>query len=133
MSDYDSSDPSVLLYEPELLLREGLEQWLAEAEGLKLVYATSDAQRAVDSASEHQPDVLLMSGYGTSQARDISVLSSIKKANPSVAALVLSTDDGTPMDINESKCIEAGAAKVLTKYLSLDEILSELLIAFNAR
>lgn len=122
---------TVVIYEPLSSICGAYEAVLRSCTQLRLLGVTTEAREATELAAQQQPQVFVMSAYGTSTDEDLSLLRQLKAAAARAVVLVLQTDEGSDFDICASEFINAGADKVLSKRSSIELLFAELQAAVN--
>ena len=108
----------LLLVEDNEVFREALELLLALRSDIVVVGSVSDGSAAVDAATEHRPDVVLMD-YRLPGIDGVQATRAVREAAPDVAVVVLTAS----ANLREVDALyEAGAVACLSKDQELDEI-----------
>jgi DNA-binding NarL/FixJ family response regulator len=108
----------VLLMDDHALIRAMLTALLANQPGFHVVSACGDVAEAVAAATTHRPDVVLMDlnlpgpdgAYGAARLRQV---------HPAGHVLILT---GTAYSLRHEAALEAGACRVLTKDIGIDQL-----------
>jgi DNA-binding NarL/FixJ family response regulator len=110
----------VLVVDDHPLVREGLRAVLATHADIEVVGVASTAEMAVELASLHTPDVVLMD-FRLAGRTGAEAAAEIRLAQPSTSIVFLSADDS---DTTLSAAVQAGAAGYLDKSASMEEVVS---------
>jgi DNA-binding NarL/FixJ family response regulator len=102
---------TVLIVDDERTFGEALELALAREKDFRIVEVATDATQAIRSASEHQPDVVLMD-VAMPGMNGIEATRRIKEADPDAAVLILSGHEDEHL---LARAVAAGAVGMLQK------------------
>ena len=110
----------VLVVDDHVIVRSGLEQLLATADGVEIVATAPDGEAALASVAEHQPDVVLMD-LSMPGMDGVEATRRITADHPGTRVLVLTSysDRSRIMD-----ALAAGADGYLLKHAAPDEIVA---------
>ena len=101
----------ILAVDHNPLLREGLSLLIRLQPDMELVGAVASGEEAVQSFTEHRPDVILMD-LDLPAAAGITAIRAILKIDPAACVLGLFTYEG---DESHGHALRAGARSCLTK------------------
>jgi NarL family two-component system response regulator LiaR len=110
---------SVMLVEDHVLVREGTREMLDREPDLQVVAEAGDGEQAVQLATEHRPDIIIMD-ISIPKLNGIEATRQIKAANPAASVLVLTAYDD---DQYVFAFLEAGAAGYLLKDVSTSDLI----------
>ncbi len=110
----------IMLAEDHILVREGTKEMLDREEDMDVVAEAGDGAEAVRLAQEQDLDIVIMD-IALPKLNGIEATRRIKRANPSIAILVLTAYDD---DEYIFALLEAGAAGYLLKDVSTDELVA---------
>ncbi len=115
----------VLLVEPVQLFRQGLRALLDAENDFKVCAEAHDAVSAIQSASEHMPDIVLIeiAVSGTGGLSAIEAIADIKRRCPNCVVAVL-TSARAHAQVRQSLAV--GATVFLVKETSFDQVLTAL-------
>lgn len=102
---------TVLIVDDQRTFGEALELALAREKDLRVIEVATDATQAIQAATEHQPDVVLMD-VAMPGMNGIEATRRIKEADPDAAVLILS---GYEDEHLLARAVAAGAAGMLQK------------------
>lgn len=107
----DSAEIRILVVDDHPLMRRGLCQLLKEETGLSVVGEAEDGARAVELATELQPDVVIMD-VAMPGLDGVEAAGQILKANPQARILILS---GAEQEAQVLRALKAGARGYVLK------------------
>lgn len=119
----------VMLVDDHLIVRQGLRQVLADAEGLRVVADAADGVQAMRLIRQHMDDErgpglnVVMLDIAMPGRDGLDVLKQIKTEYPGLAVLMLSTYPDKQFAV---RCLRAGAAGYLNKSADPDEMVMAL-------
>ena len=108
----------VLLIDDHTLFRTGLQE-LLERRGLTVVAATGDGQEGVCLVGETHPDIVLLD-LRMPRGDGVSVLKNLKRADPSVPVIMLTT---SAEESDLIRCLRGGAQGYLLKDIEPDRLI----------
>jgi len=108
----------VMLVEDHVLVREGTREFLAREPDLEVVAEAGDGVQAVELATKHRPDVVIMD-VAIPRLNGIDATRRIKSLHPATAVLVLTAYDN---DQYIFALLEAGAAGYLLKDIKMADL-----------
>lgn len=117
----------VLVVDDHAVVRGGLEQLLATADGIELVGTASDGQEAIDRVEEVAPDVVLMD-LSMPVLDGIEATRRIAEAHPDVHVVALTSfsDNRRILEV-----LRAGATGYVLKHAGPDELLGAIRAAYE--
>lgn len=117
----------VLVVDDHAVVRGGLEQLLATADGIELVGTASDGQEAIDRVEEVGPDVVLMD-LSMPVLDGIEATRRIAEAHPDVHVVALTSfsDNRRILEV-----LRAGATGYVLKHAGPDELLGAIRAAYE--
>jgi len=110
---------SVMLVEDHVLVREGTREMLDREPDLQVVAEAGDGEQAVQLATEHRPDIIIMD-ISMPKLNGIEATRQIKAVDPAASVLVLTAYDD---DQYVFAFLEAGAAGYLLKDVSTGDLI----------
>jgi len=118
----------VMLVDDHLIVRQGLRQGLADAQGLAVVADAADGVQAMDLIRQRMDDALkgldvVMLDIAMPGRDGLAVLKQIKTEYPTLPVLMLSTYPDKQFAV---RCLRAGAAGYLNKSADPDEMVMAL-------
>ena len=111
---------TVLIVDDERTFGEALEVALGRESDLRVVHVAVDGPEAVASATEHQPDVVLMD-VAMPGMSGLEATRRIKETDPDAAVVILSGRDDEHL---LARAVQAGALGILRKTEAVDDIAS---------
>lgn len=108
----------VLICDDHALFRRGLMMVLEEEEGVEVIAEASDGNEAVDLATRHAPDVVLMDVRMPGRG-GIEATRAIRDEMPATRVIMLTVSDDED-DLFDA--LKAGATGYLLKEISIDEV-----------
>ena len=112
----------LLICDDHKTLTDALSMLVERDEGLRLVApAVHDAERAVDLAREHKPDVVLMDIEFKAGMSGIEATRRIKESSPTTKVVIMTAHDDERLLV---EAVEAGASGFLGKDEPADQVLA---------
>jgi len=109
----------ILLVDDHQMLRDGLRGILAAKPGIEVIGEAADGRTAIELARKLVPDVVVMD-IGMREMNGIEATRQIKRENPAIRVIVLSTYSDPRYVLS---ALEAGASGYVLKLSAFDELL----------
>jgi Response regulator containing a CheY-like receiver domain and an HTH DNA-binding domain len=117
----------VMLVEDHVLVREGTKDLLEQEADLEVVAEAGDGIQAVELATKHRPDVIIMD-IAIPKLNGIDATKRIKALHPAIAVLVLTAYDN---DQYIFALLEAGAAGYLLKDIRMHDLVQAIRAVYS--
>jgi DNA-binding NarL/FixJ family response regulator len=114
-----SMEIRVLLADDHVLVRQGIRQFLEEADDVEVVAEADDGAQAIRMIEEHRPDVAILD-IRMPEMTGVEATRRIKSRFPKVRVLILTAYDDDPYVF---ALLQAGADGYVLKTASADELL----------
>lgn len=101
----------VLLIEDHEIVRDGIEQLLEKAEGIRIIGATSTGKEGITIAREQHPDVVILD-FQLPDSNGLEVIRKLLRYRPEIKILILTANQNESLAL---QLLEAGAAGYLSK------------------
>lgn len=112
----------ILIADDQTLMREGLKTIIDLEDDMKVVATAEDGKEALEKAEEHEPDIILMD-IQMPQMNGIESLINIKRVNPHISIVILTTfaDDEYIIE-----ALSNGADGFLLKDMNYDKLIASI-------
>lgn len=117
----------VMLVDDHVLVREGTREFLERENDLQVVAEAGDGAQAVELATQHRPDVIIMD-IAIPKLNGIDATKQIKALYPATAILVLTAYDN---DQYIFASLEAGAAGYLLKDIKMHDLVQAIRAVYS--